>query len=227
MSSPLLSFVLLCIVFIHSAAAQDLDSPNNKALDSQDHEYEMRSIPNGYKNQDLDYNENNKYYREEPMEATDEENQYNANQRNFIDYDDRERPYYRKDTYSTKQRQYRVDPYNPYQREYREKASGSIANAYKNKDLDYNQNTLNNKYYKEEPIRSPMESPMESTYNSNNRAYRSSCCPGFELSYAGWLTPLCYPQCISGFHGVGPVCWSNSNANSYGRGAGVFPLLPC
>lgn len=36
---------------------------------------------------------------------------------------------------------------------------------------------------------------------------------------------LCYSQCASGFHGVGPVCWPN--ATSYGRGVGSIPTSSC
>jgi len=116
MSSSLVSFVLICIVFIHSATAQDssnnkaLDSkangyvmsmdsiPNyngykNKELDSKDSEYEMRSILNGDKNKHLDYNQNDKK--------------------------DKNGKNYRVDPYNPYQREYRADPYNPYQREYR------------------------------------------------------------------------------------------------------------
>merc|ERR1712113_14524 len=81
----------LCMVFIHSAVtAQDLESLNekaldskdkgygmdapgsspnydgykNKALDSKDGEYEMRSILNGYKNKDQKEYFNDPYKRE-------------------------------------------------------------------------------------------------------------------------------------------------------------------
>merc|ERR1712244_64707 len=52
-------------VFIHSAVtAQDLESINDKALDSKDGEYEMRSILNGYKNKDQKEYLNDPYKRE-------------------------------------------------------------------------------------------------------------------------------------------------------------------
>merc|ERR1712154_298322 len=52
MSSSLLSFVLLCIVFVHSATAQDLESSKkyDKALDSKDKGYGMDAPTyDGYK----------------------------------------------------------------------------------------------------------------------------------------------------------------------------------
>merc|ERR1711997_1148428 len=50
---------------IHSAVtAQDLESLKNKALDSKDNEYEMRSILNGYKNKDQKEYLNDPYKRE-------------------------------------------------------------------------------------------------------------------------------------------------------------------
>merc|ERR1712154_96483 len=67
MSTSLLSFVLLCMGFIHSAVtAQDLESLNDKALDSKDGEYEMRSVLNGYKTKDLDKNQDKKEYFNDP-----------------------------------------------------------------------------------------------------------------------------------------------------------------
>merc|ERR1712154_8939 len=108
MSSSLLSFVLLCIVFVHSATAQALDSKDKgygmdaptydgyktkDYKDSKDSEYEMRSILNGYKNDGDDKNGKDLYEKE-----------------------------YRTDPYA---RTYRTDPYartyrnDPYAREYR------------------------------------------------------------------------------------------------------------
>merc|ERR1719400_2097864 len=55
MSSSLLSFVLLCIVFVHSATAQDLESSKkyDKALDSKDKGYGMDAPTyDGYQTKD-------------------------------------------------------------------------------------------------------------------------------------------------------------------------------
>merc|ERR1711997_489000 len=121
----LLSFVLLSMVFIHSAVtAQALDSKDNykgygmdapgsssnyngyknKALDSKDGEYEMRSILNGYKNKDQKEYFNDPYKRE------------------YFNNDPYKREYFN-DPYK---REYRTDPYkreyfnnDPYKRAYR------------------------------------------------------------------------------------------------------------
>merc|ERR1712083_410431 len=65
MSSSLLSFVLLCIVFVHGATAQDLESSKkyDKALDSKDNGYKTKDLDSkddGYKNKDY------KEYRSDP-----------------------------------------------------------------------------------------------------------------------------------------------------------------
>jgi hypothetical protein len=38
---------------------------------------------------------------------------------------------------------------------------------------------------------------------------------------------LCYDDCRSGYHGVGPVCWLNGGQKSYGRGAGTGLVADC
>merc|ERR1712157_485147 len=97
---------------IHSAVtAQDLDSQNDKALDSKDGEYEMRSVLNGYKqNKDLDKNQDKKEYFNDPYA------------REYFNNDPYKREYFN-DPYK---REYRTDPYkreyfnnDPYKREYR------------------------------------------------------------------------------------------------------------
>merc|ERR1712083_867341 len=75
---------------IHSAVtAQDLESLNDKALDSKDGEYEMRSILNGYKNKDQKEYLNDPYKRE------------------YFNNDPYKREYFN-DPYK---REYRTDPY--------------------------------------------------------------------------------------------------------------------
>merc|ERR550539_1016887 len=77
MSSSLLSFVLLCIVFVHSATAQDLESSKkyDKALDSKDKGYGMDAPTyNGYKTKDLDSKDDgykNKDYKEYRYDPSD------------------------------------------------------------------------------------------------------------------------------------------------------------
>merc|ERR1711920_1196726 len=116
----LLSFVLLCILFVHSATAQDLESSKkyDKALDSKDKgygmdapsydgyktkdyldskdsEYEMRSILNGYK--DKDYKKND----------GDDKNGKDLYEKEYFN-DPYKREYFNNDPYK---REYRTDPY--------------------------------------------------------------------------------------------------------------------
>merc|ERR1712154_650016 len=213
MSSSLLSFVLLCIVFVHSATAQDLESSKkyDKALDSKDKGYGMDAPTyNGYKTKDLDSKDDgykNKDYKE-----------------------------------------YRYDPSDPYARYYKtdsgldskdsEYEMRSILNGYKNKDYKkndkngkdlYKREYFNNDPYKREYFnndpykREYFNNPYKREYFNNGpykREYRGPCCSGWELDGA-----LCYPQCASGFNGIGPVCWRGFD--SYGRGAGAIPWSSC
>merc|ERR1712083_623587 len=99
---------------IHSAVtAQDLESLNDKALDSKDGEYEMRSILNGYKNKDQKEYLNDPYKRE----------YFNNDPYKREYFNDPYKREYFNDPYK---REYRTDPYkreyfnnDPYKREYR------------------------------------------------------------------------------------------------------------
>jgi len=220
MSSSLLSFVLLCIVFVHSATAQDLESSKkyDKALDSKDKGYGMDAPTyNGYKTKDLDSKDDgykNKDYKE-----------------------------YRYDPYA---RYYKTDSgLDSKDSEYEMR---SILNGYKNKDYKKNdgddKNDKNGKDLYEKEYFYPGSYDHYDPYNDNPRReyfnndpykreyrtdpyareYRAPCCPGEELNGG-----LCYPLCDSGFHGVGPICWEGLIflSYSYGRGVGTLPNSSC
>merc|ERR1712244_47379 len=89
----------------------------------------------------------------------------------------------------------------------------SILNGYKNKDYkkndgdDKNGKDLYEKEYFNDPYKREYfnNDPYKREYFNNDpykREYRGPCCSGWELDGA-----LCYPQCASGFNGIGPVCW--------------------
>merc|ERR1719266_84025 len=65
MSTSLLSFVLLCMVFIHSAVtAQDLDSPNDKDLDKNQDKKEYFNDP--YKREYFNDPYKREYFNNDP-----------------------------------------------------------------------------------------------------------------------------------------------------------------
>merc|ERR1712203_511246 len=124
----LLSFVLLCIVFVHSATAQDLESSKkyDKALDSKDKGYGMDAPTyNGYKTKDLDSKDNGyknkdekeydpypRYYKTDSgLDSKDSEYEMRSILNGYKNKD------YNQNDKNGKH--YRVDPYNPYQREYK------------------------------------------------------------------------------------------------------------
>jgi len=205
MSSSLLSFVLLCIVFVHSATAQDLESSKkyDKALDSKDKGYGMDAPTyDGYKTKDyLDSKDNgykNKDSKDGEYEMRSILNGYKTKDYKKNDGDDKNG----KDLY---EKEYFNDPYkreyfnnDPYKREYR---TDPYAREYRT-------------------------DPYARTYRTDPyaREYRGPCCAGQELSGG-----LCYPICHSGFQGAGPACWDGPVffSNSYGRGAGKFPYSSC
>merc|ERR1712228_87068 len=200
MSSSLLSFVLLCIVFVHSATAQDLESSKkyDKALDSKDKGYGMDAPTyNGYKTKDLDSKDNG--------------------------YKNKDSKEYRLDPYDPYARYYKTDSgLDSKESEYEMR---SILNGYKNKDYKKNDGDDKNgeDLYKKEYFNND---PYKREYRADpyKREYRGPCCPGQELSGG-----LCYPICHSGFWGAGPVCWEGwiFLSNSYGRGAGTIPYSSC
>merc|ERR1712244_110172 len=200
--------VLLCIVFVHGATAQDLESSKkyDKALDSKDKGYGMDAPTyHGYKTKDLDSKEDgykNKDYKE-----------------------------YRSDPYARYYKtEYGLDSKDS------EYEMRSILNGYKNKDYkkndgddkkDKNGKDLYEKEYFNDPYKREYRTdPYARTYRNDPyaREYRAPCCAGQELSGG-----LCYPICASGFSGAGPVCWDGPVffSNSYGRGAGKFPYSSC
>merc|ERR1712038_976237 len=125
MSSSLLSFVLLCIVFVHSATAQDLESSKkyDKALDSKDKGYGMDAPTyDGYKTKDYLDSKDNEYKNKDSKDSEYEMrsilNGYKNKDYKKNDGDDKNG----KDLY---EREYRTDPYartyrtDPYARTYR------------------------------------------------------------------------------------------------------------
>merc|ERR1719362_2198624 len=113
MSSSLLSFVLLCIVFVHSVTAQDLESSKkyykaDSGLDSKESEYEMRSILNGYKNKDYKKNDGDDKNDKNGKDLYEKEYFNDPYKREYFNNDPYKREYFNNDPYK---REYRADPY--------------------------------------------------------------------------------------------------------------------
>merc|ERR1712060_671602 len=220
MSSSLLSFVLLCIVFVHSATAQDLESSKkyDKALDSKDKGYGIDAPTyNGYKTKDLDSkddgykNKDYKEYRYDPyaryyktdsgLDSKDSEYEMRSILNGYKNKD-----YKKNDGKDLYEKEYFNDPYK---REY------------------FNNDPYKREYFNNDPYKREYRTdPYARTYRNDPyaREYRGPCCAGQELSGG-----LCYPICASGFSGAGPACWDGPVffSNSYGRGAGKFPYSSC
>merc|ERR1711997_1208661 len=157
MSSSLLSFVLLCIVFVHSATAQDLESSKkyDGALDSKDKGYGMDAPTyNGYKTKDLDSKDNG--------------------------YKNKDSKEYRLDPYDPYARYYKTDSgLDSKESEYEMR---SILNGYKNKDYkkndgdDKNGKDLYEKEYFNDPYKREYRTdPYARTYRTDPyaREYRT------------------------------------------------------
>merc|ERR1711994_1218627 len=165
----------LCIVFVHSATAQDLESSKkyDKALDSKDKGYGMDAPTyNGYKTKDLDSkddgykNKDYKKYRDDPYAR-----------------------YYKTDSgLDSKDSEYEMRSIlNGYKNKDYKKNDGDDKNDKNGKDL-YEKEYFNDPYkreYRTDPYaRTYRTDPYARTYRNGPyaREYRAPCCAGQELS---------------------------------------------